>query len=227
MHDKISQVLIGINVRLAVFTRISGVDSLAMAPVRQLVEQSVGIVHDYARELRPAMLDQLGLIPALQTYINEIPKRKGRQIHFTCSPGVGALDNDKRTVLYRVAQEALVNVSKHAQARNVGVSLRRARGRVCLEITDDGKAFDVDLLSSPSGAAASDSPACVNGWKWLMASSASPLHPGRAPPSAPSSPSAKPGRASSPPSVEPPIALNSPRHGKVLPVGFEPETKGL
>ena len=149
LHDKISQVLIGINVRLAVFTRISGVDSLAMAPVRQLVEQSVGIVHDYARELRPAMLDQLGLIPALQTYINEIPKRKGRQIHFTCSPGVGALDNDKRTVLYRVAQEALVNVSKHAQARNVGVSLRRARGRVCLEITDDGKAFDVDLLSSP------------------------------------------------------------------------------
>lgn len=86
------------------------------------------IVHDYARELRPAMLDQLGLIPTLSTYINEIPKRKGRQILFTASPDVEALDNDKRTVLYRVAQEALVNVLKHAEARNVGVTLRQARG---------------------------------------------------------------------------------------------------
>ena len=149
LHDKISQVLIGINVRLAVFTRTSGVDSLAMAPVRELVEKSVRIVHDYARELRPAMLDQLGLIPTLSAYINELPKRKGRQIHFTATPEVEALDNDKRTVLYRVAQEALVNVDKHAKARNVGVTLRHARGGVCLEITDDGKSFDVDLLSSP------------------------------------------------------------------------------
>ena len=149
LHDKISQVLIGINVRLAVFTRTAGVDSQTMAPVRELVEQSVRIVHDYARELRPAMLDQLGLIPTLRTYIDEIPKRKGRQIHFTASPDVEALDNDKRTVLYRVAQEALVNVTKHAQAHHVGVTLRLARGGVCLEITDDGKSFDVDLLSSP------------------------------------------------------------------------------
>ena len=149
LHDKISQVLIGINVRLAVFTRTAGVDARTIAPVRDLVEQSVRIVHDYARELRPAMLDQLGLIPTLSTYINEIPKRKGRQIHFTATPDVEALDNDKRTVLYRVAQEALVNVTKHAQARNVSVTLRQARGGVCLEITDDGKAFDVEQLSSP------------------------------------------------------------------------------
>ena len=149
LHDKISQVLIGINVRLAVFTRTAGVDAQAMAPVRELVEQSVRIVHDYARELRPAMLDQLGLIPTLRTYIDEIPKRKGRLIEFNASPDVEALDNDKRTVLYRVAQEALINVTKHAQAHHVGVTLRLARGGVCLEITDDGKSFDVDLLSSP------------------------------------------------------------------------------
>ncbi len=149
LHDKISQVLIGINVRLAVFTRTAGVDALTMAPVRELVEKSVKIVHDYARELRPAMLDQLGLIPTLRTYIDEIPKFKGRKIHFTASPSVETLDNDKRTVLYRVAQEALVNVGKHAKAKNVSVSLRLAHGGVCLEITDDGKAFDVELLSSP------------------------------------------------------------------------------
>lgn len=149
LHDKISQVLIGINVRLAVFARTAGVDDQTIAPVRELVENSVRIVHDYARELRPAMLDQLGLIPTLRAYIEEIPKRKGLKIDFTASPDVEALDNDKRTVLYRVAQEALVNVAKHAKAKNVSVSLRLARGGVCLEITDDGKAFDVELLSSP------------------------------------------------------------------------------
>ncbi|MFN0075317.1 MAG: PAS domain-containing protein [Prosthecobacter sp.] len=148
LHDKISQVLIGINVRLAVFTRTAEVNPRAIAPVRELVEKSVKIVHDYARELRPAMLDQLGLIPALRTYIDEIPKRKGRQILFTASPEVEALDNDKRTVLYRVAQEALVNVAKHARARVVKVSLQKIRGSVCLEIADDGKAFDVERLSS-------------------------------------------------------------------------------
>lgn len=149
LHDKISQVLIGINVRLSVFTRTAEVDPRAIAPVRELVEKSVKIVHDYARELRPAMLDQLGLIPALRTYIDEIPKRRGQKIHFTASPDVETLDNDKRTVLYRVAQEALVNVAKHARARSVNVTLRLARGGVCLEITDDGKSFDVDLLASP------------------------------------------------------------------------------
>lgn len=149
LHDKISQVLIGINVRLSIFTRTAEVDPHAIAPVRQLVEKSVKIVHDYARELRPAMLDQLGLIPALRTYIDEIPKHRGQKIQFTASPGVETLDNDKRTVLYRVAQEALVNVAKHARALSVNVTLRLARGGVCLEVTDDGKSFDVDLLASP------------------------------------------------------------------------------
>lgn len=149
LHDKISQVLIGINVRLSVFTRTTSVDPRAIAPVRQLVEKSVKIVHDYARELRPAMLDQLGLIPALRTYIDDIPKRRGQEIHFTASPGVEVLDNDKRTILYRVAQEALVNVAKHARAHVVNISLKKHRGSVRLEIMDDGKSFDVELLASP------------------------------------------------------------------------------
>jgi PAS domain S-box-containing protein len=148
LHDKISQVLIGINVRLAVFTRTAAINPRTIAPVRQLVEKSVKIVHDYARELRPAMLDQLGLIPAIRTYIDEIPKRKGRQIDFTASAGVEGLDNDKRTVLYRVAQEALVNVAKHARAHVVKVTLKKVRGSVRLEIADDGKSFEVQRLSS-------------------------------------------------------------------------------
>jgi signal transduction histidine kinase len=113
------------------------------------VRRSLQIVHKFARELRPASLDDLGLIPALRAYIDELPKRKGRRISFAAFSGVEALGNDKRTVLYRVAQEALTNVVKHAQARQVKVLILKAPGGVSLEVSDNGKAFDVARLSSP------------------------------------------------------------------------------
>jgi signal transduction histidine kinase len=108
----------------------------------------VRVIHRFARELRPAMLDDLGLIPTLRVYIEDFPKRRGRRILFSAFAGAEALDNDKRTVLYRVAQEALINAAKHAQARLIKVSLRSVPGGVCLEIADNGRSFDVGRLTS-------------------------------------------------------------------------------
>jgi PAS domain S-box-containing protein len=152
LHDEISQLLLSINVHLAIFAKAAAVNPRGVrqtiVPLRQLVEKSVRVVHQFARELRPAMLDELGLIPTLRSYIDDFPRRKGLQIQFTAFAGVEALDNDKRTVLYRVAQEALTNVAKHARASLVKVILLKVPGGVCLKITDDGKAFDVSYLSS-------------------------------------------------------------------------------
>jgi PAS domain S-box-containing protein len=152
LHDDISQLLVGINVHLAVFAKAAVTNPRGIpptiVPIRRLVEKSLRIVHRFARELRPASLDDLGLIPAIRSYLEDFPKRKGRQIQFTAFAGVEALDNDKRTVLYRVAQEALTNVDKHAHARVVKVTILKIPGGACLEVTDDGKAFDVRRLSS-------------------------------------------------------------------------------
>ena len=152
LHDDISQLLVGINVHLAVFAKAAATNPGSIprniAPIRRLVERSLRIVHRFARELRPASLDDLGLIPALRSYIEDLPAQKGRQIRFTASAGVEALDNDKRTVLYRVAQEALTNVTRHAHARLVQVSILKTPEGVCLEVADDGKAFDVGRLAS-------------------------------------------------------------------------------
>ena len=152
LHDDISQLLVGINVHLAVFAKTAATHPQnipqTIAPIRRLVEKSLRIVHRFARELRPASLDDLGLIPAIRSYLEDFPKRKGRQIQFTAFAGVEALDNDKRTVLYRVAQEALTNIAKHAHARVVQVTILTIPGGACLEVTDDGKAFDVGRLSS-------------------------------------------------------------------------------
>jgi PAS domain S-box-containing protein len=152
LHDEISQLLLNINVHLTVFTKAAAIDPKSIrrtiVPFRRLVKKSLRVVHQFARELRPTMLDDLGLIPTLRSYIDGFPKRKGRQIQFTAFVGAEVLDNDKRTVLYRVAQEALTNVDKHARASVVKIRILKIRDGVCLEIADDGKAFNVDRLSS-------------------------------------------------------------------------------
>jgi PAS domain S-box-containing protein len=155
LHDKICQLLVGINVHLAIFAKTATRNPKAIgrgiAPLRKLVTDGVRIVHRFARDLRPSALDDLGLIPALRSYLGDFPKRKGRQIQFAAFAGVEALDSDKRTVLYRVTQEALVNASKHASASVIKVTIRKAKSDVCLEIADNGKGFAMARGSSARG----------------------------------------------------------------------------
>jgi signal transduction histidine kinase len=103
----------------------------------------VEAVHSFARELRPAVLDDLGLIPALQAFCRGLAERKKIRIKLTAFGGVEAMDGDKRTVLFRVAQEALGNVARHARATWVAVAITRIAGAIRLEIADNGQSFPV------------------------------------------------------------------------------------
>lgn len=153
LHDKVCQLLVGIRVHLSVFARAAALDPQGIrrriAPLRRLVERSVRTVRQYSRNLRPAMLDDIGLVAALRSYIDEMPKRKGRRIRFSAAEEFTDLDNDQRTVLYRVAQEALTNMAHHSRAKLVDVRVQRTRAGVCLTVADNGKAFDVHRLGSP------------------------------------------------------------------------------
>lgn len=148
LHDEIAQTLAGINVYLAALkVEATGKTSRLgrnIARTQRLVEKSVDIVHRFARELRPTVLDDLGLIPALHSFLKGFTKRTHIQIRVTASKAVEELNGPKRTVLYRVAQEALTNIAKHAAAHLVKVSLQKVSGAVRMEIHDDGKSFDVD-----------------------------------------------------------------------------------
>jgi PAS domain S-box-containing protein len=152
LHDEVSQILLGINVQLAIFTKVAAAKpdriKKAIGLVRTMVEKAVAIVHRFARELRPAMLDDLGLIPTLRTYIQDLPRRKGLLIRLSADPGVEALNNDGRTVIYRIAQEALVNVMKHAHASVVNVSVLKTPKSVSLEVADNGRSFNVERLAT-------------------------------------------------------------------------------
>jgi signal transduction histidine kinase len=152
LHDQVAQALVGINVHLTTLTQQATVESKGLkqkiARTQRLVEKSVNIVHRFARELRPTVLDDLGLIPALHSFMKSFTKRTGIHIRFTTitTGRIEQLDNATRTVLYRVAQEALTNVARHAQASLVEVNIEKLPNAICLKIKDNGKSFQVDRV---------------------------------------------------------------------------------
>jgi PAS domain S-box-containing protein len=145
LHDVIAQTLTGINVQLAALAKQARLNpqgfGRTIAHTQRLVEKSVDTVHQFARELRPAVLDDLGLIPALHSFMKSFSVRTGIRTHLTAFAGVEQLDAACRTALFRVAQEALTNVARHAQARWADVSIHKLPDCICMKIKDDGKSF--------------------------------------------------------------------------------------
>jgi PAS domain S-box-containing protein len=156
LHDVIAQTLTGINVQLSALAKGAAINPRDLvrniARTQQAVEKSVDVVHEFARELRPAVLDDLGLIPALHSFVKTFSRRTRLHVQLKAFAGVEQLDIAKRTVLFRVAQEALTNVARHAQASRVEVSILKLANRVVLKIRDDGKSFQVKpVLHGKSG----------------------------------------------------------------------------
>ncbi|MEO6004681.1 MAG: sensor histidine kinase [Opitutus sp.] len=148
LHDEVAQTLVGINVELATLGKGASIGLRALkqkiARTHRLVAGSVKMLHRFARNLRPPALDDLGLIPALHAYNKTLAAQKKIRIQMTAFGGVEALGSVKRTILYRVAQEALTNVGRHAQATEVRMSITEIPGAIRMEISDNGRSFDVE-----------------------------------------------------------------------------------
>lgn len=148
LHDEVVQTLVGITVQLSTLNQGAAADpdtlQAKLAKTRRLVENSVDAVHRFARELRPTVLDDLGLIPALHAYCKNLGARKKINIRLTAFSGVETLSSNARTVLYRVAQEALTNAIRHAQATQLTITITERVGVIRMEIGDDGKSFSVE-----------------------------------------------------------------------------------
>jgi signal transduction histidine kinase len=148
LHDVIAQTLVGINLRLASLTSVTdgkGNDLTAkIARTQQLVAKSVEIVHRFARDLRPSTLDDVGLIPTLHTYLKDFAQQTGVHVEMTACATVEKLEATRRTVLYRVAQEALANVARHSKASSVQVTITDGDGRIRMAIKDNGQGFEVN-----------------------------------------------------------------------------------
>jgi PAS domain S-box-containing protein len=150
LHDQIVQTLLGIHVQLETLARDAATKPKGLKGrienTQRLVAQSVEIVHRFARELRPAILDDLGLIATLHSHIKDFSKRTGIHVALETVAGVDRLNSVLRTVLYRVAQSALANVAQHAQASRVEVRIEKLPGAVQMEIKDNGRSFAVEQV---------------------------------------------------------------------------------
>jgi signal transduction histidine kinase len=151
LHDVIAQTLTSINVRLAGLRKEATLNNKgierSIARTQRLIQHSVSIVHRFARELRPTVLDDLGLIPALHTFLKSFQAETGIRVSLSAFAAIEKVNGDKRTALYRVAQEALTNVARHSQATRADVKIQQLAGAVCMGISDNGKGFQEQLVS--------------------------------------------------------------------------------
>lgn len=140
LHDEVGQALTGLKLQLEMAAQSgppAGLES-ACSIARRLIEQ----VRDLSLDLRPAMLDDLGLVPALLWHIERYTARTGVHIRFV-HDGLGErLAANVETAAYRIVQEALTNVARHARTHEATVRVRRTAAEIELEIVDRGVGFD-------------------------------------------------------------------------------------
>jgi PAS domain S-box-containing protein len=144
LHDEVGQSLTAISVMLATLNGTgadNGQFSNKIAAAQRLIEETTETIHRFARELRPALLDELGLLPALRSHIKNFGERTGLQVHLRASPLAETLNSEAKTALFRVTQESLTNIAKHARASRVDIDLRKSGGNIRLQIADNGQSF--------------------------------------------------------------------------------------
>jgi signal transduction histidine kinase len=156
LHDEVGRALTAINMNLAVLQRDGAAEAAALlskkiADIGGLLVEAMATVHRFARELRPTMLDELGLVPALRAYLKEYAQQTGLPVRFRGRLGGERLNAEQKTVLFRVAQESLTNVAKHAKASQVNVTLHAGRNGIRMRIRDNGQGFAVDQQQPVNG----------------------------------------------------------------------------
>ena len=144
LHDETGQALSSILLGLkALEEKVeSEVARAAVSDVRELVVATLHDVRRLAVELRPKVLDDFGLVPALERLTEAFGEQTGIRVRFESGLGPERLPAEVETALYRIVQESLTNIVKHSRARNVSVVLIRKPGAVAAVIEDDGQGFD-------------------------------------------------------------------------------------
>jgi signal transduction histidine kinase len=148
LHDEVGQSLSAILMESGNAECAEGDEELAthLTSIRTLAEKTANEVRDLALLLRPSMLDDFGLVPALNWHSREMAKRTGLKIVVTADEAADLLPDEHTTCIYRMVQEAVNNAVRHAHARTVEVVVRREAERVLFSVQDDGAGFDARVV---------------------------------------------------------------------------------
>ena len=146
LHDEVGQLLTGLRIELGNLSESGEILAVKsrerLAETKALAEQALRAIRDLAMGLRPAMLDELGLIPALQWQGREHSRRAGIPVSVEVDGHLDQLPEEYRTCIYRVVQEALTNIAKHASARKILVGVSARNDVLSISVKDDGVGFE-------------------------------------------------------------------------------------
>ncbi|MGE3599443.1 MAG: GAF domain-containing sensor histidine kinase, partial [Dehalococcoidia bacterium] len=144
LHDDTAQALTSILVRMRLLARQAVKDEVrhGLLDLLDLTTQALDDVRRMALDLRPSTLDDLGLVPAVESYAREFAERWGIDVRVSAVVGK-RLARDRELIVYRIVQEALANIAKHAGATRVAIDFRREHDHLAVTVHDDGRGFDV------------------------------------------------------------------------------------
>ena len=146
LHDGVGPTLASLNLRLRTLrkqlARESHASAAELEELAGLAQSSIRDIRRLIQDLRPAVLDELGLMPALREYVTRYREEHGVAIDLSLPGMEERLPNSEEVALFRIVQEALANVAKHSQARRVAIEVRYEQESVLLSVTDDGLGFD-------------------------------------------------------------------------------------
>jgi signal transduction histidine kinase len=146
LHDQVGQMLTALRMEIANLGRIGARDPQLfrdhLQQAKEMAEATMKTVRDLAMGLRPSMLDDLGLGPAIEWIAREFSRVSGIPVDVSVEGTLGRLTDAQKTSLFRVAQESLTNVARHAEAKGVSVRLVESASRLELMVSDDGKGIE-------------------------------------------------------------------------------------
>jgi signal transduction histidine kinase len=153
LHDRVGQNLTALSISVDILkSQISGNGNgelrSRLNDAAALLESTSGAIENVMSELRPPMLDDYGLLPALQWYASEFATRTGIQTTVGGDEGIGRLPQASEIALFRIMQEALNNVAKHAHAKHVSIALERSGSHFTMSILDDGVGLETASTST-------------------------------------------------------------------------------
>src|ERR687885_438437 len=141
LHDEVGQVLTGVLLQLNSIAEAAPEHEEALGEARQAVRRALDEVRRISRDLRPEMREHLGLVSALTELTSSFARVTGIAVERRFAPSLPNLPPEVELAIYRIAQESLTNIARHAQAQRVVIALEPARDSVVLRVADDGRGF--------------------------------------------------------------------------------------
>jgi len=144
LHDELGQALTAVKLNLQLLAQGRGTAADRLRESTEMVDRSIQAVRELSRGMRPPLLDEIGLVPALQAFLDEQARRSGIAFELKAPPADGRGPPEIEIAAFRIVQEAVTNVVRHAEARRVSVRVGRSDRALDIAVRDDGRGFDVD-----------------------------------------------------------------------------------